>query len=146
AEAADPLAAEVGPWAGALRRAAEAGLSALRLIQAVRPIASVDAGVGRVVGPDPEPAMHTAFLVLYVWKGARTDEKVVFGPRFSIYTPVIQMPDGAPALDAAAALREDANAVDHLCRLALRTYDGWRTTAAGAPPRVFVDGEERTVA
>jgi hypothetical protein len=59
---------------------------------------------------------------------------------------VIQMADGAPALDAAAALREDANAVDRLCRLALRTYDAWRTTAAADALRVFVDGEERPIA
>ena len=44
--------------------------------------------------------MHTAFAVLYVWKGVRTDEKVVFGPRFALYTPVVQLPDGSPALDA----------------------------------------------
>jgi hypothetical protein len=97
------------------------------------------------VAPDPEPAMHAAFAVLYVWKGARTDERVVFGPRFAIYTPVIQLADGAPALDAGAALRENANAVDRLCRLALDAYDRWRTTAAGTPLRVLVDGEERAV-
>jgi hypothetical protein len=56
------------------------------------------------------------------------------------------MPDGAPALDARAALREDANAIDGLCRLALRTYDDWRTRAAGAPLCVLVDGDERPVA
>ena len=142
----DPLGEEVGPWAAAARREAEAGLAALRLIQASRPVAAVDAaGRGRVAAPDPEAAMHTAFMVLYVWRGARTDERVVFGPRFAIYTPVIQMPDGAPALDARAALREDASAIDRLCRLALATYDGWRTTAAGKPARAFVDGEERAV-
>jgi hypothetical protein len=43
-------------------------------------------------------------------------------------------------------VREDANAVDRLCRLALATYDVWRTTAAGEPVRVLVDGEERAVA
>ena len=80
--------------------------------------------------------MHTAFMVLYVWKGIRTDERVVFGPRFALYTPVVQMADGAPALDAGAALREDANAIDRLCRLALRTYDHWRTQAAGRPATV----------
>jgi hypothetical protein len=143
----DALAAEVGPWAAAARREADAGLAALRLIQAARPLATVDSsGHGRAVAPDPEPAMHAAFAVLYVWKGARTDERVVFGPRFAIYTPVIQLADGAPALDAGAALREDANAVDALCRLALATYDAWRTTAAGAPLRVLVDGEARALA
>jgi hypothetical protein len=146
ARASDALAAEIGPWASALRRAADTGLSALRLIQAVRPVASVEAGLGRAVGPDPEPAMHAAFMVLYVWKGARADERVVYGPRFAIYTPVVQMPDGAPALDARAALREDANVIDRLCRIALGAYDDWRTTAAASPLQVAVDGEERPVA
>jgi hypothetical protein len=90
--------------------------------------------------------MHSAFMVLYVWKGARTDERVVFGPRFAIYTPVVQMPDGAPALDARAAVREDANVIDRLCRIALCAYDDWRISAAGAPLQVVVDDEERAVA
>jgi beta-N-acetylglucosaminidase len=142
----DPLAAEVGPWAGAARRAAEAGLAALRLIQASRPVARVEAdGGGRAAPPDPEPAMHAAFLVLYVWKGVRAEERVVFGPRFAIYTPVVQMADGAPALDAAAALREDANAIDALCRLGLRAYDAWRTGAAGQSLTLEVDGEPRPI-
>ncbi|MDQ1461328.1 MAG: hypothetical protein QOI08_2812, partial [Actinomycetota bacterium] len=51
-----------------------------------------------------------------------------------------------PALDARAAVREDANVIDRLCRIALRAYDDWRTTAAGAPLQVVVDGEERGVA
>jgi hypothetical protein len=143
----DPLSTEVGPWAAAAQTEAEAGLAALRLIQCSRPVAAVDSsGRGRAAAPDPETAMHTAFMVLFAWKGARADERVVFGPRFALYTPVIQMPDGAPALDARAAVREDANAIDQLCRLALDTYDEWRTTAAGMPLRVLVDGEDRPVA
>ena len=70
----------------------------------------------------------------------------MFGPRFAIYSPVIQLPDGAPALDAGAALREDANAIDRLCRLALHAYDAWRTAAVGEPLLAMVDGDERAVA
>jgi len=55
---------------------------------------------------------------------------------------VIQLADGAPALDAFAAVRENANAIDALCRLALHEYDEWRLHA-GEPLRVFVDDEER---
>src|SRR5438309_40699 len=98
-------------------------------------------------GPGRWRFWHAAFTVLFVWKGARADELVVFGPRFAIYTPVVRMSDGAPALDARAALREDANAIDRLCRLALRTYDDWRTSPCSTTPlRVFVDDEERPVA
>ncbi len=147
ATTADHLAAEIAPWAYAARRAADAGLAALRLIQSARPVATTTAdGHGRVAVTEPEAAMHAAFVVLYVWKGVRADDKVVFGPRFAIYSPVIQLADGSPALDARAALREDANAIDALCRLSLRAYDRWRTTAAGTPARVLVDGVERPVA
>ena len=142
----DPLAHEVAPWAAAARLEAEAGLAALRLLQASRPVVGVsDQGKGRAAGPDPEPAMHAAFLVLYLWQAARADERVVFGPRFALYAPVVQLRDGAPALDAGLAVREDGNAIDALCRLAMRTYDSWRTDDSDAPLRVFVDGEERAV-
>jgi len=145
----DPLLLEVGPWAHAARTEAEAGLAALRLLQQVRPVATFgDAGeaAGRAAAPDPEAAMQHAFVVLFLWAAARADEKVVYGPRFVVYTPVIQLADGSPGLDAAAAVREDANAVDRLCRLALATYDVWRAGAAGEPLRVLVDGTARTVA
>ncbi len=137
----DPLAAEVAPWAQAARTEAEAGLAALRLLQQVRPVATIgDAGgsPGRAVGPDPETAMQHAFVVLFLWSAARADEKIVYGPRFVVYTPVIQLGDGSPGLDAAAAVREDANAVDHLCRLALAGYDRLahdRSRSAGARAR-----------
>jgi hyaluronoglucosaminidase len=142
----DALANELAPWAIGARIEAEAGLAALRLIQAVRPVATLGDDGGKVAAPDPDAAMHAAFFVLYVWTSARADEKVVYGPRFAIYTPVVQMADGAPALDAAAAVRENDNAIDQLCRLALATYDSWRTSAAAMPLRVLVDGEERAVA
>ncbi len=143
----DTLGSEVAPWAAAARRSADAGLAALRLIQASRPVAIVAPdGTGRAAAPDPEPAMHSAFTVLYLWKGARADEKIVFGPRFSIYTPVVQMPDGSPGLDARAALRENANAIDALCRLALNTYDDWRTGASASALEVSIDTDPRPLA
>jgi hyaluronoglucosaminidase len=141
----DPLGAELAPWAAAARKEAEAGLAACRLLQHARPVATVSDGVGRAAGPHPETAMQHAFAVLYMWGGARADERVVYGPRFATYTPVIQLADGSPALDAGEAVRENENAIDGLCRLALATYDGWRLHASGAPVRVFVDGDERAV-
>ena len=139
----DPLGDELAPWASAARREAEAGLAALRLIQRARPIAQIDAGGhGRVVPVDAENAMQTAFLVLFVWQAARADEKVVYGPRFAMYASVVQLPDGRPAIDVSLALREDANAIDRLCRLALEAYDAWRAEA-DAELKVFVDGERR---
>jgi hyaluronoglucosaminidase len=144
--AGDPLGAEVERWSRSARTQAEAGLAACRLLQQVRPVARVEDGRGRVAAPDPETAMHHAFAVLFVWGGARADENVVYGPRFAVYTPVIQLADGSPGLDAAAAVREDASAIDALCRLALRTYDDWRERASAEPVRVMVDGGDRAVA
>ena len=139
----DALADELAPWAAAARKAAEAGLAALRLIQRARPVAHIDeGGHGRVVAVDAEHAMQTAFVVLFVWQAARADEKVVYGPRFATYASVVQLPDGRPALDVSLALREDANAIDRLCRLSLEMYDAWRLEA-DAPVKVFVDGERR---
>ena len=136
AESDDPLAAEVAPWALAARAEAEAGLAALRCIQQCRPVATLGDAAPAPVAVDPELALQHTFVLLYLWSAARADEKVVYGPRFAVYTPVIQLADGAPALDAAAAVREDGNAVDRLCRLALRTYDEWRTDASTAAAEV----------
>ena len=57
---------EVAPWAFGARVEAEAGLAALRLIQQVRPVATVGERQGRAAAPDPEPAMHrrSPFLCL----------------------------------------------------------------------------------
>jgi hypothetical protein len=115
----DALAAEVAPWAHAARIEAEAGLAALRLVKLVR---SPD--------PDAERAMHFVFVLLYSWGSARTNKQVTFGPRFALYTPVVQLPDGRPAVDVALAVREDANAIDALCRVALRVYDDWMQSHA----------------
>ena len=82
---------------------------------------------GGIVLPDPELAMHHAFALSYTWMAARADSHCVYGPRFAVYSAVVQMPGGAgPALDVSASLREDANVIDRLCRLALNTYEAWR--------------------
>lgn len=140
----DALSAELVPWANAARAEAQAGLAALKLVQQLRPVATVADGSGRAAAPDAGRAMQAAFLMLYSWDGARTNRHVVFGPRFALYPAVVQLADGSPGLDPRLALREDANVVDRLCRLALDAYDAWRPDA-GAAVRVFVDGDERPV-
>ena len=126
--AGDELAIELGPWATAASAHAAAGLAALRLIQQSSPLAETGSrGNPSVLLPHPEPAMHHAFALTYTWLAARADEHVVFGPRFVVYSAVVQLPNGAgPALDVSASLREDANVIDRLCRLALDVYEGWR--------------------
>jgi hyaluronoglucosaminidase len=126
----DELGAELAPWAAAASAHASAGLAALRLIQQVSRIVPPDGEPGRahiVIPPDPEPAMHHAFALSYTWMAARADEHVVYGPRFVVYSAVVQLPNGAgPALDVSTSLREDANVIDRLCRLALDFYEAWR--------------------
>jgi hyaluronoglucosaminidase len=146
----DGLVREVAPWAAAAALEAAAGIAALRLLQQLRPVVSATGGAGRVAPVDAEAAMHAAFFVMYAWSGARRNEKVVFGPRFALYPAVVQLPDGAPGLDVHSAVREDANAIDALCRLALADYEAWRAgrdaaEGGAATLRVFVDGEERVI-
>jgi hyaluronoglucosaminidase len=121
------LTAETAPWARSARSAAGAGLAALRLLRQMRPAKPADlpgpAGTG---APDAEAALHQAFALIYMWMAARADENVVYGPRFAIYTAVVQLPDGRPALDVGGSVREDASVIDRLCRLALADYDEWR--------------------
>ena len=89
--------------------------------------------------------MHHAFALIYMWMAARADEHVVYGPRFAIYTAVVQLPDGRPALDVSGSLRENASVIDRLCRLALADYEAWRrepdaaTRMAAADPVPFRD-------
>ena len=115
----DELATEVASWAFAARTEAEAGLAALRLIRQVQ-----------APEPDAERAMHQAFALLFSWSAARTNSRVMFGPRFALYTPVVQLADGRPAVDVGLAVREDENAIDALCRLALAIYQDWTTANA----------------
>ncbi len=117
---------ELAPWALAASAHASAGLAALRLIQQSTPLAVAGTEEPRVLPPDPEPAMHHAFALTYTWMAARADVHVVYGPRFAVYSAVVQLPDGlGPALDVDASLREDANVIDRLCRLALDYYEMW---------------------
>jgi hyaluronoglucosaminidase len=140
AAAAGGLGAETAPWAQSARSAAAAGLAALRLLQQVRPAKPVDSGgLTATVAPDAEAAMHHAFALIYMWMAARADENVVYGPRFAIYTAVVQLPDGRPALDVGGSVREDASVIDRLCRLALADYEEWRREP-DAPKRIAADG------
>jgi hyaluronoglucosaminidase len=117
---------ELAPWAGAAAAHATAGLAALRLIQQATPVVATGPEGARILPPDPEVTLHHAFACTYTWMAARADVHVVYGPRFAVYTAVVQLPDGlGPALDVDASVREDANVIDRLCRLALDYYEAW---------------------
>jgi hyaluronoglucosaminidase len=118
----DPLVEELRPWCEQARREAEAGLAAAALCRYLR----------SPEGPDAERAMLHVFGVLFTWEAARAGDRVVCGPRFAVHPAVVQLPDGRPAVDLGLALREDANAVDRLCRHALAAYSAWCAAAGGA--------------
>lgn len=134
-----PLAEEIRPWWRQARREALAGLAALQLVQALRPVLARD---GAIAAPDAEAAMQFAFGALFTWGAARAATgPAVFGARFGFHPAVVQLPDGRPALDVTLALREDGNAVDRLVRIALHDYARW--CAAPSPPdpvQVTLDG------
>jgi hyaluronoglucosaminidase len=124
----DPLTGELAPWLEQATQEADAALSALRLLQQVRPVASrAPSGGGRAVGPDAESAMIHAFALLFAWTAARRASKVVGGPRFGLHPSVVQRSDGSPAFDVHLGVREDGSAVDRLCRIALAQYHEWAT-------------------
>ncbi len=142
----DPLGIELARWLEQARVEAEAGLAALRLLQQVRPVASLGPdGSGQAAAPDAEVAMHQCFALLFHWTGAReASHEIVLGPRFGLHAPVVQLPDGRPALDVALAVREDASVIDRLARLALDHYERWTLDPIGGP-RVLADGTELEV-
>jgi hyaluronoglucosaminidase len=145
-ESTGALGAEVAPWASAAAREAEAGLAAIRLLQRSRPVALIDnAGRGRAAAPDAELLVEAVFGLVFSWSGARANTEVTFGPRFAIYPAVVQTDSGRPAVDIDLAVIEDANAVDRLCRLALREYERWRVDA-DETVAALVDGVERPIA
>ena len=146
----DPLAAEVAPWAAA-RPAAKRrpGLAALRLLQSVRPVAACRSGGPR---PGGRPRPRGRPCTPRSWFSISGRPRVPMRRSCSVLDSrstrrSSSCPTGGPRSTPGAAVREDAQRDRRLCRLALRDLRrrGGRA-AAGAPLRVFVDGEERPVA
>jgi hyaluronoglucosaminidase len=136
----DALGVELGPWLGQARLEVDAGLSALRLVQQLRPVASLDGGRCRAAAPDAELAFFHVFAVMLAWSTARAGhDRVVLGPRFALHPAVVPLADGRPGVDVTLAVQEDQSVVDRLCRLALDDYQDWResvTPASAADVRV----------
>lgn len=104
------LVSEVGPWAEQASREAGAGLAALRVL-----------GAGATAPKDPWSAVLEVMGMLLAWSAARgASDRVAFGARFACYPGIALDADGRVAVGAELSLVEDANAIDRLCRLALR--------------------------
>jgi hyaluronoglucosaminidase len=140
----DALAIEVAPWADQLAREVAAGRAACRLVQATLPIGVVHRRAGRAAPVVPAMVVEQAFLTIMTWREARAGRPIVYGPRFGVYPAVVGAGEHL-GIDVAAAVLEDANAVDRLCRLGLALADATRRDPPGAVS-VYVDGAPRPMA
>ena len=106
------LVDEVRPWAEQASREASAGLAALSALGAASSAPSTD----------PWSAVMGVMRALVMWSAARAaSDRVAFGARFACYPGIVIDKDGDVAIDPDLSLIEDANAIDRLCRLALRS-------------------------
>jgi hyaluronoglucosaminidase len=129
------LATELFPWARQAAREASAGLAALHLYEAVRPVATVDDdGWGTAAAPDVEAALAAACLVLGRWSEALQHDQIVFGPRFAAYPAITVRAPGPIVLDVEQSLATGRSAIDRLCRLALDAYQAWVEADCPAGP------------
>jgi hypothetical protein len=122
-----------------VHREARLGLSALRLIQAGRPVVTVDeAGVGQIVPPSPDAVLAEALLIGGRWPAAMRAVHTVMGPRCSFRPMLRQRADG-DWLVARGAIEDGKNAVDALVRAALELLDD--LPAEPEPVELLVEGE-----
>jgi len=130
---------EAADWLRQVHREARLGLSALRLIQAGRPVVTVDDnGVGQIIPPQADAVLAEALLIGGRWPAVRRSEHTVMGPRCSFRPMLRQRPDGDWIM-AAAAIEEGQNAIDALVRSALETLDDAPVQAG--PVELLVEGE-----
>ena len=133
------LEEEAAEWLRQVHREARLGLSALRLIQAGRPVVTVDDnGVGRIIPPQADAVLAEALLIGGRWPSVRRSEHTVMGPRCSFRPMLRQRPDG-DWIVARAAIEEGQNAIDALVRSALETLDD--APVEVGPVELLVEGE-----
>lgn len=137
------LEGEVDAWLSAVRDEASVGTTALRLLQACRPVVRLDpSGAGVVAPPDDDAAEALAFDLLHRWPGLRRAEVQVMGVRRGVQPALGQRADGRWAFLPGFVV-EDRNAVDALVRLAFRALEGMAPPEA---PVVTTDDEPVEVA
>ena len=103
------FANEVQPWAERLRAESRTGLAAINVIR-----------LATQTPVEPLSLMGATFALTFHWTEARRSEHVVFGPRFATYPAIVMHASSAPVFDAALGVIEDRNAIDALCRFAMR--------------------------
>jgi hypothetical protein len=136
---ASGLEDEATEWLRQVHREARLGLAALRLIQAGRPVVTVDdAGVGQVLPPQPDAALAEALVIGGRWPRVRRSEHTVMGVRCSFRPMLRQRSDGDWRMDP-RAIEEGHNAVDAIVRAALETLD--HLPDEPGPVELLVEGE-----
>jgi len=141
------LEGEADDWLEQVHQEARITLAALRLLQAIRPAAVIDAkGAGRVIRPDLDAAAAEAFGLSLSWPRAHRSTMTVFGVRSGFRPVVGQWPNGQWRFEP-SALEHGRNATDLLVRSAFAALaDGPSPTEAAGSVEVLVDGEPVTVA
>lgn len=144
------LEGEADDWLRQTHREATLGLSALRLLQATRPVVLVDdSGSGHLIPPQPDVVLAEAFTIASRWPRVRRSAHTVMGTRCSFRPLMTTTPAGGWRI-LRAAIEENTNAIDALVRLALDALDGEpeppgsvRLRADGEPVEVADDGTFR---
>lgn len=110
---------EVPEFLAAVRAEAAFCLTALRLYQDTKPVASIHVdGRGRAVGPDEDAAMRHGMAVVAGWKAIRRGEQQVLGARLGTKVAFGAASTGGFSLSD-EVVEEDHSATDHLVRAAI---------------------------
>lgn len=143
---AGAFGAEADAWIQQTKDEANVGLTAVRVLQAIRPIVRVDdAGNGVAARPDNTSAVQQVLALSFLWPVVRRGVPSVMGPRCSFRSMLAQWPDGEWRF-VPGMLTEDRNAVDALVRHALAALgrfenDDELTVAVDHHPVVLGDGD-----
>ena len=106
------IAQESIPWTTCMANEASAGRAAVKVL--------------RIATNQPLDALAllgATFGLTFLWSQARRSENIVFGPRFVTYPAIVMHASGQPVFSAALGVIEDRNAIDALCRFALKVND-----------------------
>ena len=117
---ADAFGDDVAPWVEQVHREAKVGLDACELIRACRPqvIVSKD-GRGVAIAPNPAKALTHAGALWFQWPRLQRSGLSAMGVRLGFRPALGQRTDGTWAYRADSMI-EGQNAIDALCRVALR--------------------------
>lgn len=114
---------EVQPWIDQIAKEAGCCSSAVRLIQAAHPVATLDhQGNGRVAASDGDAATLQGFGLMLTWPDARRGVVTAFGSRGS-FRPVLAQSSEGDWRMRSGSLDQSENSTDRLVRLTFGLLD-----------------------